>query len=63
VAVPDWNSKLQRLAKLRVTLAGPGPETTIPLLRSRGYATSSVAYPTSPLPDNMIRAAEFQAFG
>src|SRR5712671_5380817 len=58
VAVPDWNSRLQRLAELRVTLAGPGPETTIPLLRSRGYATSSVAYPTSPPPDNMIRAAE-----
>jgi hypothetical protein len=50
VAVPEWDSTLQRLANLRVTLAGPGPETTSLLLRSREYTTSSVAYPTSPVP-------------
>jgi len=44
------SSFVQRLANLRVTLAGPGPETTSLLLRSREYTTSSVAYPTSPVP-------------
>jgi hypothetical protein len=65
---PLWQFRIGEIRcngslNLRATLAGLGPETTIMVLRSREYATSGVAYPISPVLDNMIRAAEFQAFG
>src|SRR5438128_2058170 len=61
VAVLEWTIRCNGLLHPGGRPSGLGAKTTVLLFRSREHATFSVTYPTSPVADNMTRAASFQA--